>query len=159
MSFLRRNILAVGIASLLVGGCVWIVVTPLHPRRYVPPGDQRIGGSNQELNEILNRLGESGGEAALKKWMAVHVVNGSTRMEVMIALFGQGEEQSSPWNRDLIRARTEAKTLHLDRPLRDQVRTLQFRLFGDQISGFFLVCEFDLPTRVLQDWGIVYSNE
>jgi hypothetical protein len=95
--------------------------------------------SAAELRAILAELRETGSSEAEQKfdeWMAINIVRGRTTKADIIAWFG-------------------SENLDLDRPERDEVQTIQYRLHGEWRwgSGAHIFFDFDPTTGLLRDWS------
>src|SRR5262249_26078431 len=70
-----------------------------------------------------------------ERWMAKNVVRGRTTEREIVAHFG--------------------KTFsNLDRPKRDDIRTITYDLYGDWFDGGCVAFDFDSRSGILQDWHI-----
>jgi hypothetical protein len=101
---------------------------------------QALERSAEELKAILAELRDPKSDnswhsawEAFEAWMANNVVRGRTTKAEVLLCFGR-------------------EPLDLDRPERDEVRTITYCLYGNWQIGGYLVFDFDPPTTILQDW-------
>ncbi len=81
-----------------------------------------------------------------KSWLGKHLTNGMTTKQQVLDLFGLPGRNS------------EIQPGQLDRPKRDGVKTIQYRLWEhDPVNWGYLVLHIDAKTDVLETWEISHS--
>jgi hypothetical protein len=124
------SLLIVGLAAITWGAVAW---------QQARADRTEFGRRAEELQQILHELrsAESGqASRRLDGWMAENLIRGqTTEAEVRAYFSGLSEDFEN-----------------LDRPPRDGVLTIQFRLWGNWQNGENLVFDFDSRTGILQDW-------
>jgi hypothetical protein len=134
----RLTVLALLVVSLAVMGLGFVTIA-MHQARM--SRQQALKPAAEQLQAILAKLRSSDNAAwkdawqRFEGWMAINVVRGKTTEADFEACFGKASR-------------------NLDRPWRDNVRTIEYPLYGDTSGGRNLVLDFDSRKRILRDWQI-----